>query len=44
MTRRWAEWAGEEVASWPEDISAAPPSLHTLSEITGRVGENEGRS
>jgi PadR family transcriptional regulator, regulatory protein AphA len=44
MTRRWAEWAGEEVASWPEDISAAPPSLDTLSEITGRVGENEGRS
>jgi PadR family transcriptional regulator AphA len=44
MTRRWAQWAGEEVASWPEDISAAPASLRTLGEITGRAGENEVRT
>jgi PadR family transcriptional regulator AphA len=41
MTRRWALWATDEVAAWPEDISAAPPSLPTLSDLASRGREGE---
>jgi PadR family transcriptional regulator AphA len=36
MTRRWAQWAMEEVEAWPEDVSGATPSLDTLRELASR--------
>lgn len=30
MVERWAEWAGEIVEAWPEDITAAPPDRDVL--------------
>jgi PadR family transcriptional regulator AphA len=41
MTRRWAQWATEEVAAWPEDIAAAPPSVDTLRVLAGRGPDAE---
>lgn len=41
MTHRWADWAADEVAKWPEDISAAPPALDVLRELAARVREGE---
>lgn len=33
---RWQEWAREEVATWPDDLRAAPPDLVTLAEMAAR--------
>ena len=41
MTHRWADWATDEVAKWPEDISAAPPAIDVLRELAARVREGE---
>jgi DNA-binding PadR family transcriptional regulator len=41
MTRRWAEWATDEVEGWPEDVSRAAPALDVLRELTARVRDSE---
>jgi PadR family transcriptional regulator AphA len=41
MTRRWAQWATDEVETWPDDLSAAQPSLETLRELVSRAPEDE---
>jgi PadR family transcriptional regulator AphA len=41
MTRRWAQWATDEVETWPDDLSAAQPSLETLRELVRRAPEDE---
>ena len=30
MVERWADWADEIVAPWPEDLAAAPPEWQAL--------------
>jgi DNA-binding PadR family transcriptional regulator len=42
MTRRWADWAGDEVEGWPEDVAQAAPALDVLRELTARV-QDDGR-
>jgi hypothetical protein len=30
MVERWADWASEIVATWPDDLTAAQPDWKTL--------------
>ncbi len=35
--RRWADWAAEVVATWPDDVTGAEPPLDALREMSGRI-------
>ena len=34
---RWAEWALEAVADWPDDLTAAPPAPGAFEEVVART-------
>jgi DNA-binding PadR family transcriptional regulator len=36
---RWADWAGEVVAGWPEDVTQAEPDWDTLEEMARHADE-----
>lgn len=44
MVERWAEWAAEVVAGWPEDIRAAQPELDVLEAQARRAETRVRRS
>ncbi|OLL77745.1 Transcriptional regulator, PadR family [Pseudonocardia sp. Ae168_Ps1] len=35
-TERWADWAGEVVASWPDDLSDLPVETEALRDVVAR--------
>jgi DNA-binding PadR family transcriptional regulator len=39
LVLRWAEWAREAVAEWPEDLRTAPPVPGAFEEVAARAGD-----
>jgi PadR family transcriptional regulator, regulatory protein AphA len=41
MVARWADWAGEIIEAWPDDVRSAEPRWDVLDEIAQRLSDDQ---